>query len=51
MAATKLDLKMVMTNMMMGFYRSPNNFVLRNFPFYYRQKKRALLMLRHCMMS
>ena len=23
MAATKLDLKMVMTNMMMGFYRSP----------------------------
>ena len=47
MAATKLDLKMVMTNMMMGFYRSPYH----NFPFFYRQKKRALLMLRHCMMS
>ena len=53
MAATKLDLKMVMTNMMMGFYRSPYQTILFYviFPFFYRQKKRALLMLCHCMMS
>lgn len=41
MAATKLDLKMVMTNMMMGFYRSPYQTILFYviFPFLQTKEK------------